>query len=89
MSGSTLDPPSTAFTTPDLGGSPSLPNASENTPTSTTTALTPVTALPTSEAELQLGFAKVDEPDVDAFMSYAAIVPEYCRLEGLLVKSIV
>ncbi|KAI0086041.1 actin-like ATPase domain-containing protein [Irpex rosettiformis] len=91
MSGSTLDPPSTAFTTPDLGGSPNLPSAtgSENTPTTSTTSLTPVTALPTSDAELQLGLAKVAEPDVDAFLSYAAIVPEYCRLEGLLVKSIV
>ena len=57
--------------------------------TSTTTSLTPVTALPSSEAEIQIGLAKVAEPDVDAFMSYAAIVPEYCRLEGLLVKSIV
>ncbi|KAI0690374.1 actin-like ATPase domain-containing protein [Cytidiella melzeri] len=92
MSGSTLDPPSTAFTTPDLSaGSPNLANAttSENTPVSTTTSLAPVTALPTSDAELQVGLAKVAEPDVDAFMSYAAIVPEYCRLEGLLVKSIV
>ena len=45
--------------------------------------------MPTSDAELQLGLAKVAEPDVDAFMSYAAIVPEYCRLEGLLIKSLV
>ena len=43
----------------------------------------------TTEAELQLGLAKVADPDVDAFMSYAAIVPEYCRLEGLLVKNLV
>ena len=42
----------------------------------------------TSEPELQLGLAKVADPDVDAFMAYAAIVPEYCRLEGLLVKAV-
>lgn len=92
MSGSTLDAPSTAFTTPELGaaGSPNPASAggSEAAP-APPTALVPVTALPTSDAELQLGLAKVAEPDVDAFMSYAAIVPEYCRLEGLLVKSIV
>jgi xylulokinase len=97
VSGSTLDAPSTALTTPDLGGTGS-PNpagssgpGSEGTSAATTgaTALVPVTALPTSDAETQLGLAKVAEPDVDAFMSYAAIVPEYCRLEGLLVKAIV
>lgn len=93
MSGTTFEAPSTAFTTPDLGGasSPNLASASsgETPAATTTTSLIPVTAMPTSEAELQLGLAKVAEPDVDAFMSYAAIVPEYCRLEGLLVKSIV
>ncbi|KAH9917468.1 actin-like ATPase domain-containing protein [Fomitopsis serialis] len=92
MSGSTLDGPSTAFTTPDLGGTtptsgeaPALDPAAPSTPA----ALTPVTAMPTSDAELQLGLAKVAEPDVDAFMSYAAIVPEFCRLEGLMIKSLV
>ncbi|KAI0942604.1 hypothetical protein AcW1_003188 [Taiwanofungus camphoratus] len=90
MSGSTLgDAPSTAFTTPELGGNNPGAAGSEATVTSAPTALTPVTAMPTSEAEIQVGLAKVAEPDVDAFMSYAAIVPEYCRLEGLLVKSIV
>ena len=94
ISTSTLgDVPSTAFTTPDLGASGS-PNASGETseapvPTSTATALTPVVALPTSEPETQMGLAKVADPDVDAFMSYAAIVPEYCRLEGMLVKGLV
>ncbi|KAI0315947.1 actin-like ATPase domain-containing protein [Amylostereum chailletii] len=52
-------------------------------------SLLPVAALPTGEAEMQLGLAKVAEPDVDAFMAYAAIVPEYCRLEGMLVKALV
>ena len=92
MSGSTLDAPSTAFTTPEIGSAgspnPATPSGAEAQPV-TTTALVPVTALQTSDGELQLGLAKVAEPDVDAFMSYAAIVPEYCRLEGLLVKSIV
>ncbi|EKM51007.1 uncharacterized protein PHACADRAFT_262952 [Phanerochaete carnosa HHB-10118-sp] len=92
MSGSTLDAPSTAFTTPEIGssGSPNPANSAgpDGQPVSAT-ALVPVTALQTSDAELQLGLAKVAEPDVDAFMSYASIVPEYCRLEGLLVKSIV
>ncbi|KAI0274168.1 hypothetical protein BGY98DRAFT_1108473 [Russula aff. rugulosa BPL654] len=54
-----------------------------------TTTLMPVTALPASEAETQVGLAKIAEPDVDAFMAYAAIVPEYCRLEGMLVKALV
>ncbi|PCH34913.1 actin-like ATPase domain-containing protein [Wolfiporia cocos MD-104 SS10] len=92
MTGSTLgEAPSTAFTTPDLSGTNATPDPAVtdvNAP-SAPTALTPVTAMPTSEAETQLGLAKVADPDVDAFMSYAAIVPEYCRLEGLLVKSIV
>ncbi|KAF7794159.1 hypothetical protein EIP86_005290 [Pleurotus ostreatoroseus] len=91
MSGTTIDAPSTAFTTPDLGtsGSPNPSGANGGDSATQTTSLTPVVAMPTSEAELQLGLAKVADPDVDAFMSYAAIVPEYSRLEGLLVKSIV
>ncbi|TFY71343.1 hypothetical protein EVG20_g1656 [Dentipellis fragilis] len=85
--------PSTAFTTPDLGNStPGVGVAAENgTADAVTTPATlmPVTALPTSEAEMQVGLGKVAEPDVDAFMAYAAIVPEYCRLEGMLVKALV
>jgi xylulokinase len=53
------------------------------------TPLAPITALPTGEAEAQVGLARVAEPDGDAFMGYAAIVPEYCRLEGMLVKALV
>jgi len=78
--------PSTTFTTPDLGTANAGPAASE---AGATTTLMPVTALPTSEAETQVGLAKVTEPDVDAFMAGAAIVPEYCRLEGMLVKALV
>lgn len=91
MSGSTLDAPSTAFTTPEIGGLTS-PNPQATDPSAAPaapSALQPVTAMPTSDAELQLGLAKVAEPDVDAFMSYAALVPEYCRLEGLLIKALV
>ena len=81
--------PSTTFTTPDLGTASTGP-ASETAATGGSSAtLVPVTALPTSEAETQVGLAKVAEPDVDAFMAYAAIVPEYCRLEGMLVKALV
>ncbi|KAH9995286.1 hypothetical protein BJV77DRAFT_991732 [Russula vinacea] len=75
--------PSTAFTTPDVGTAANTGPASEVTATGSTAALMPVTALPTSESETQVGLAKVAEPDVDAFMAYAAIVPEYCRLEGM------
>jgi xylulokinase len=48
-----------------------------------------VVALATSDSEAQIGLAKVAEPDVDAFLTYAAIVPEYYRLEGMLIKGIV
>ncbi|KZT30038.1 actin-like ATPase domain-containing protein [Neolentinus lepideus HHB14362 ss-1] len=72
--------PSTAFTTPDPNGA---------TPAGTT-SLVPVTALPsTGEGELQLGLGRVAEADVDAFMAYASLVPEYCRLEGMLMKGLV
>ncbi|KAF8196970.1 hypothetical protein BJ912DRAFT_93874 [Pholiota molesta] len=95
--------PSSAFTTPDLGlgnlgimtnagglSAPTPSNGSGGAATPTTpTPLTPVVALTTSDAEAQLGLAKVAEPDVDAFMTYAAIVPEYSRLETMVVKGIV
>lgn len=79
---------SSVFTTPDPNASPD-PNGIPATPTTAAAPLTPVVAMPTADAEAQLGLAKVAEPDVDAFMTYAAIVPEYCRLESMLVKSIV
>ncbi|THH31283.1 hypothetical protein EUX98_g2932 [Antrodiella citrinella] len=94
LSGATaVDSPSTAFTTPDVGSS--SPGASgidadiAAAAAAGPSALTPVVALPSTEAETVMGLAKVAEPDVDAFMSYAAIVPEYCRLEGMLVKGLV
>lgn len=94
-SGSGVGAPSTAFTTPDLSGSASGvvgggTNGGTPTPSAGATALVPVTALPsTTDAELQLGLARVAEADVDAFMAYASLVPEYCRLEGMLVKGLV
>jgi len=84
-SGVSIGASSTAFTTPDLNTGTGSPGAVAPQ----TTALTPVTAMPTSDAEAQIGLAKVAEADVDAFMTYAAIVPEYCRLEGMLCKSLV
>ncbi len=78
--------PSTTFTTPEIGTSNT---SSGGEGAAAVTTLMPVTALPTGEAETQVGLAKVAEPDVDAFMAYAAIVPEYCRLEGMLVKALV
>ncbi|KAF7325986.1 hypothetical protein MKEN_00449500 [Mycena kentingensis (nom. inval.)] len=94
---SSMQSGSTAFTSPDLSTSsagllspktPGANGAATSAPT-TPTPLTPVAALQTGEAELQVGLAKVAEPDADAFLAYAAIVPEYCRLEGMLVKGIV
>jgi xylulokinase len=71
----------------------SSPGNGAQTPTTPaapgTTTLVPVSALPTAEAEAQLGLAKVAEPDLDSFAVYAALVPEYCRLESILVKNLV
>ena len=95
LSSTTSGPiPSTAYTTPDLNigsvGSATGTSANGNVMTPTTpTPLTPVVALPTSDAEAQIGLSKIAEPDLDAFMAYAAIVPEYCRLEGMVIKGIV
>lgn len=96
LTGSTIDTTtssgsgvaSTAFTTPELGGGAS-PRANGGTAAPQTTSLTPVTAMPTADSEAQIGLAKVAEADVDAFMTYAAIVPEYCRLESMLCKTLV
>ncbi|PPQ90346.1 hypothetical protein CVT25_007748 [Psilocybe cyanescens] len=95
--------PASAYTTPDLGlgnlgvmTGPGLAAGSANsngntgalTPT-TPTPLTPVVAIATSDAEMQIGLAKVAESDIDSFMTYAAIVPEFSRLETMVVKGIV
>lgn len=73
------------FTGPIVGSSSGASSSATVNPT----PLTPVVALPTSDGEAQIGWAKVAEPDSDAFLAYASIVPEYCRLEGLLVKGLV
>jgi xylulokinase len=80
--------------TPFIGSellSPDLSNTAGGEGIVTTSApLTPVTVMISSlESDLQVGLGKVADPDVDSFMSYAAIVPEYCRLESMLVKGIV
>ena len=89
---SSMIAPSTALTTPDLGslGQQQSTNRSTRTPgPSVPRPLTPVVVLATSDSEAQIGLGKVAEPDVDAFLTYAAIVPEYYRLEGMLIKGIV
>ncbi|KAG8727728.1 hypothetical protein FRC11_012596 [Ceratobasidium sp. 423] len=45
--------------------------------------------LPTDEPDALLGLAKVAEGDLDAFAAYAALVPEWCRLEGMLIRGVV
>ena len=95
--------PSTTFATPDLGllappltmvmGNGGNSNASTSgsngmTPM-TLTPLTPVMALPTADVEAQMGLAKVTKPDLDAFLSYASIISEFCRVETMMIKGIV
>ena len=48
-----------------------------------------VSPLPTDDTDLEVGLVKVAEADFDSFMTYAALVPEYCRLEGMLVRALV
>lgn len=67
------------------GSSGTGAGAASSTPAPST--LTPITALPSTPLPLaQLGLAKVAEPDSDAFMTYAAIVGEFVRLEGVVVR---
>lgn len=51
--------------------------------------MAPIQPLPTDDADVQLGLVKVAEPDHDTFLTYAAIVPEFCRLERMVVKGLV
>ena len=76
---------------PFIGSELLSPDTAGSETTATTSApLTPVTAMAsTSDNDLQVGLGKVTDPDADSFMGYAAIVPEYCRLESMLVKGIV
>ncbi|KAG6895911.1 hypothetical protein C0992_011637 [Termitomyces sp. T32_za158] len=89
-----LSAPSTAFTTPDsnmlsAGAFSGINTSGLGTTLSSPTPLTPVVALATADGEAQIGLAKVADSDMDAFMTYAAIVPEFCRLETMLIKGIV
>ena len=40
----------------------------------------------TTDEDFQSGLCKVAEPDWDGFMTYASIVPEFCRVEGMLAR---
>lgn len=51
--------------------------------------MAPIQPLPTDDADTQMGLVKVAEADRDTFLTYAAIVPEFCRLERMLVKGLV
>jgi len=75
--------PSTAFTSPE----PSyfIPKEQQNALTN----FTPIAPLEDLDNEGGGYLAKVAEPDIDAFMQYAALVPEYCRLESLVVRGAV
>lgn len=53
------------------------------------TNFTPVAPMEDLDNEGGGYLAKVAEPDQDAFMQYAALVPEYCRLESLVVRAAV
>jgi xylulokinase len=59
------------------------------TPGSGHAPLAPIQPLPTDDADVQLGLVKVAEADHDTFLTYAAIVPEFCRLERMIVKGLV
>ncbi|KAF8329836.1 uncharacterized protein EI90DRAFT_3125091 [Cantharellus anzutake] len=43
----------------------------------------------TDLSDIEVGLVKVSEPDPDTFLTYAALIPEYCRLEGMLVRNLV
>ncbi|KAJ4490148.1 hypothetical protein J3R30DRAFT_3693685 [Lentinula aciculospora] len=61
-----------------------LPSPSPNSQSSFTPAST--TSYEDDLQLAQLGLAKVAEADTDAFMTYAAIVGEYARLDGVVIR---
>lgn len=63
-------------------------SGAQGAPTSAPATLS-VAPLPSEEADIDLGLVKVSDCDIDSFMMYAALVPEYCRLEGMLVRALV
>src|SRR5258708_26445954 len=48
-----------------------------------------VPPLMTDISDIDVGLVKVSDPDPDTFLTYAALIPEYCRLEGMLVRNLV
>ena len=86
---SSIGAPLTACTTPDAKGFEHSALSSGLPPTPGVEALVPVAALPTGEGEAQLGLAKVAEEDLDAPVAQGAPAPEFCSLEGMLVKGLV
>lgn len=100
-SGSTLVTSSSGYAglTTSYGGppGPGLPSSPSPTPTATAggslsqqpPATLSVSPLPSEESDIDLGLVKVSDCDIDSFMMYAALVPEYCRLEGMLVRALV
>jgi xylulokinase len=51
--------------------------------------MAPIQPLLTDDADTQMGLVKVAEADHDTFLTYAAIVPEFCRLDRMLVNGLV
>jgi xylulokinase len=104
QSGSTLmTSPSSAALSPGYQGNLTLNTAFGSTPPSGPATATPQSAavptsqpatlnvapLPSEYTDIDVGLVKVSDCDIDSFMMYAALVPEYCRLEGMLVRALV
>ncbi|EJT98275.1 hypothetical protein DACRYDRAFT_24727 [Dacryopinax primogenitus] len=74
-----------SLTTPGL-----MPPFGESPSASGSPAAMPeVVGLQTDEADVLLGLRKLADSDIDAFMGYAAIVPEFLRLERMLAMGTV
>lgn len=79
----------TAFgSTSPPGTATPIPQSAAAVPTSQPATLS-VAPLPSEDADIDVGLVKVSDSDIDSFMMYAALVPEYCRLEGMLVRALV
>lgn len=103
MGGTMTGTPSTVQTSPGIGTLATATLGGHLSSPSGILPLSPITgggatsvaatvslpALPTDDKDVQINLVKVADSDHDAFLSYAAIVPEYCRLEGMLVKALV
>lgn len=78
----------TAIGTTSPSGPATAAPQSSAVPTSQPATLN-VAPLPSEYADIDVGLVKVSDCDIDSFMMYAALVPEYCRLEGMLVRALV